>query len=233
MFVGNIIAFTGQTIPEGYMNCDGSAVSRVEYSELFNTIGTTYGDGDGSTTFNLPNLSGRATIGVSQSYVAGSVGGEETHLITSSETASHTHVVPEHTHENNLQVTTPVLSHTITQQASFKLNQVSYTTNRITREGYFDTCISRTKEAPTVNPRLSVAAHQAKSCTVTGGITDCPAFNTETTGSGQPHNNMMPYMAITYLIRVEPPPPPEPFMALYNGHCVVTAGGGYINRVAG
>lgn len=233
MLVGNIIAFTGQTIPEGYMNCDGSAVSRVEYSELFNTIGTTYGDGDGSTTFNLPNLSGRVAVGVSQNYVEGSVGGEETHLITSLETASHTHVIPEHTHGNTIEVTMPALSHTITQEARFKLNQVSSTTNRITHAGNVDICISRAQEAPTVNPSLSVAAHQAKSCTVTGGITDCPAFNTETTGSGQPHNNMMPYMAITYLIRVEPLPPSEQCMAVYNGHYITTAGGGYIANVRG
>ena len=45
------------------MICDGRAVSRSDYSELFAVIGTTYGSGDGSTTFNLPNLKGRVPVG--------------------------------------------------------------------------------------------------------------------------------------------------------------------------
>ena len=50
-------------LPNGYMFCDGSAVSRTTYSELFGLIGTSFGAGDGSTTFNLPDLRGRAPIG--------------------------------------------------------------------------------------------------------------------------------------------------------------------------
>lgn len=57
--VGFILAFAGDQVPNGYLKCDGSAVSRTEYSELFGVIGTKYGSGDGSTTFNLPNLIGK------------------------------------------------------------------------------------------------------------------------------------------------------------------------------
>lgn len=55
---GSIKPFAGTTIPDGYLLCDGSAVSRTTYAALFAVIGTTYGTGDGSTTFNLPNFTG-------------------------------------------------------------------------------------------------------------------------------------------------------------------------------
>lgn len=53
--VGTIIAVAYTGVPEGYMHCNGAAVNRTTYVNLFNKIGTTYGAGDGSTTFNLPN----------------------------------------------------------------------------------------------------------------------------------------------------------------------------------
>ena len=70
---GSIIAFAGNTLPNGYLLCDGSNVSRTTYKKLFAVIGTTYGSGDGSTTFNLPNLNnnsfleGSDTVGVVKS----------------------------------------------------------------------------------------------------------------------------------------------------------------------
>ena len=54
--VGSVFWLAAQTAPEGYLICDGSAVSRTEYADLFAAIGTTFGTGDGSTTFALPNL---------------------------------------------------------------------------------------------------------------------------------------------------------------------------------
>lgn len=59
--VGTVSVFAGSTAPEGYLICDGSAVSRTTYSSLFEIVNTTYGEGDGSTTFNLPNLQGKLT----------------------------------------------------------------------------------------------------------------------------------------------------------------------------
>lgn len=56
MPVGTVIAYAGKTTPTNYLFCDGSAISRTDYKELFDVIGTDYGTGDGSTTFNLPNL---------------------------------------------------------------------------------------------------------------------------------------------------------------------------------
>ena len=53
---GSVMPFAGATVPFGWLLCDGSAVSRTTYKDLFSAIGTTYGVGDGVTTFNLPNI---------------------------------------------------------------------------------------------------------------------------------------------------------------------------------
>jgi hypothetical protein len=62
--IGIVAPFAGATAPANWLLCYGQAVSRVTYSGLFLTISTTYGVGDGSTTFNLPDLRGRAIAGV-------------------------------------------------------------------------------------------------------------------------------------------------------------------------
>lgn len=61
--VGTIIDFAGATAPSGWLFCDELAISRTAFAALFNVIGTTYGVGDGSTTFNKPDLRGRAAVG--------------------------------------------------------------------------------------------------------------------------------------------------------------------------
>jgi microcystin-dependent protein len=62
-FRGMIFPYAGATAPTGFLLCDGAAVSRTTYADLFALIGTTYGAGDGSTTFNVPDLRGRFAIG--------------------------------------------------------------------------------------------------------------------------------------------------------------------------
>ncbi len=107
---GMILPFSAAagSIPTGYLNCDGAAVSRSTYSTLFALIATTYGSGNGSTTFNVPNLSGRLPIGKSGSYALASTGGATTatatisgsvsvtvnnHTLTVSEIPSHNHLI--------------------------------------------------------------------------------------------------------------------------------------------
>ena len=87
---GMILPFSGavSSLPTGYLNCDGTAASRSTYAALFALIGTTYGTGDGSSTFNLPNLSSRMMIGKSGTYSLGSTGGATTDSFTPSGSVS-------------------------------------------------------------------------------------------------------------------------------------------------
>lgn len=86
---GAIMQFSGTTAPVGYMICDGSAVSRTTFAHLFAVIGTTYGAGDGSTTFNVPDLRQRFPLGKAASGTGSTLGGtggaiDHTHTITPS-----------------------------------------------------------------------------------------------------------------------------------------------------
>jgi len=90
--IGTVLDYAGNSIPSGYLECDGSAVSRTAYPKLFAAIGTAWGAGDGSTTFNLPNLGGRACIGKGTRSV-GNTGGSETHTLTANEIPSHAHTI--------------------------------------------------------------------------------------------------------------------------------------------
>lgn len=69
---GAVFHFAMATCPSGYLVCDGSIISRSEYSRLFNAIGTTYGEGDGTTTFQLPDLQDIFIRGKSESREIGS-----------------------------------------------------------------------------------------------------------------------------------------------------------------
>ena len=92
---GAIMQYAGTTAPNGWLICDGSAISRTIYSDLFDVIGTTYGSGDGSTTFNLPNLKGRIPVGLDNTQTEfdaiGETGGEKTHKLLINEMPKHRH----------------------------------------------------------------------------------------------------------------------------------------------
>jgi len=96
MPIGAIYWFGSTTPPADHLVCDGSAVSRSTYATLFAIIGTTFGAGDGSTTFTLPNLASRSVVGSGTgSGLSGrtlaATGGEENHVLTTSEIPAHTH----------------------------------------------------------------------------------------------------------------------------------------------
>ena len=75
---GSVIPWSDSSIPTGFLDCNGAAVSRSTYADLFATIGTTYGSGDGSTTFNLPNLQDDIVMGRSPTKALASTGGANT-----------------------------------------------------------------------------------------------------------------------------------------------------------
>jgi len=100
--VGTSIAGYWTTPPDQYLLEDGSAISRTTYADLFAVIGTTYGAGDGSTTFNLPDSRGRTSVNKSTSdtefTTIGQKYGTKTETLTTAQLPSHTHVQNAHTH---------------------------------------------------------------------------------------------------------------------------------------
>jgi len=95
--IGEIKLWTSDTLPSAsWLICNGAAISRTTYSALFTLIGTTYGAGDGSTTFNIPDLRGNVPVGKSTDTefdTLGKKGGEKKHQLTVAELAAHTHAV--------------------------------------------------------------------------------------------------------------------------------------------
>jgi microcystin-dependent protein len=91
MKCGEIAIFAGSNLPDNRLWCDGSAISREDYAELYACIGTVFGIGDGETTFNLPDLRDRSPFGASENYSLGDIGGEITHTLVTNELPSHAH----------------------------------------------------------------------------------------------------------------------------------------------
>lgn len=110
--VGRISMYAGSAAPAGWLLCQGQAVSRTRYPKLFEVIGTTYGSGDGSTTFNLPDMRGRSPLGAGTTqannetywgndvtniigeptnFTLGETGGETKHTLNESQMPSHNH----------------------------------------------------------------------------------------------------------------------------------------------
>ena len=77
-----IVPWSSSSIPSGFLECNGTAVSRSTYSTLFAIVSTTYGAGDGSTTFNLPNLQDNVLVGKSGNKALASTGGANTVSVT-------------------------------------------------------------------------------------------------------------------------------------------------------
>ena len=110
---GTILPWSAASLPTGFLECAGAAVSRSTYSALFAIVGTTYGAGDGSTTFNLPDLQDNTPVGKSGSKALGSTGGANTATSTGNvggSTANATLTTPQlaiHSHTPNLRYPNP------------------------------------------------------------------------------------------------------------------------------
>lgn len=93
--IGSMVPYGNENPPTNWLICDGSEISRFTYSDLFNVIGTSYGEGDGSTTFNIPNLKGKIPVGFDSEdedfNAIGKTGGEKTHTLTIEEMPKHRH----------------------------------------------------------------------------------------------------------------------------------------------
>ena len=171
--IGVIQMYAGSTAPNGWLVCNGQAVSRTTYAALYAVIGTTYGVGDGSTTFNVPDLQGRVPIGVSSSHELGSVGGSETHILSIEELAEHNH-----------------------DGSSLTTNSTGAHTHSLTGNTTSGTNTSRIMFG-------NATAWATIYTNSTGAHTHTIEGDTGSSGGGLPHNNMQPYVTLNYIIRVK------------------------------
>jgi microcystin-dependent protein len=103
---GDLKLSAAATAPPGWLPCDGSAIGRTAFPDLFTAIGTAYGPGDGSTTFNVPDFRGRTIIGAGTgsgltARSRGQAAGEESHPLISGELASHAHTISDSGHSHS------------------------------------------------------------------------------------------------------------------------------------
>jgi microcystin-dependent protein len=198
---GTIIPYGGSSAPSGFLLCDGSAVSRTTYSTLFGVISTTFGSGDGSTTFNVPDLRGRVVAGKDNmggsaasrltgttmspdGNTLGATGGEQTHTLTTGELASHTHTAS---------VTDPGHHHDLWgSNANANNNYAGFGQSFITGVmGEVGTASGGTPAAYT----NAGAGHQLVIDSTTG-----TTVSNATAGSGTAHNNVQPTLILNYII---------------------------------
>lgn len=107
--IGSILLWGSTTLPTNYLLCNGAAVSRLTYASLYQFIGTFFGAGDGSTTFNIPSANtGAAIIGIF-SNLLGASGGADTVTLLPSNIPDHYHTIPEYVNSTDVrQIVSPI-----------------------------------------------------------------------------------------------------------------------------
>ena len=191
--VGVVNPFAGATAPAGWLLCFGQAVSRTAYPVLFTTLSTTYGVGDGTTTFNLPDLRGRTIAGLDNmggadagrldiANSSGTVVGSQYVTLTSAEMPSHTHTQNSHNHTQNSH------NHSLGGGQDFGMFFGG-------NDGGFATFALQVQA---INQGTYQGSYSATHNTATNNATTATNQNT---GGGGAHNNMQPTMVLNYIIK--------------------------------
>lgn len=220
---GTLHDFAGAAAPVGYALCDGSAVGRTDpvYSALFGAIGTIWGTGNGSTTFNLPDMRRRVTIGSGGAgtgtigSATGSYGGEENHTLSVSELAAHNHGVsdPGHNHTFNDPghvhgVNDPTHAHGVADPGHAHGYTVSVTNGGVATNGFgwaqYTTQAANTNGAATGIGIYGAATGislnlNGTNAYLSGAYT---GIGTQNNGGNTAHNTMQPSAVVTKVIKL-------------------------------
>ena len=211
--IGAIFQWPAAAAPTGYALCQGQAISRTTYADLFAVLSTTWGSGDGSSTFNLPNLKGKIPVGLdaAQTEFASltQTGGEKAHQITTSEMPGHTHTI-NHDHPNTA-TTSDSHNHTIPNHAHVVgFRAVATSENTGSSDKVTDMYNARGNGANTNSATMaSNGGGGATSTDAHSHTVDIPLFSGSSgaaggaTGLGDAHQNLQPYVVMNYIIKIQ------------------------------